>query len=103
MSGSDDGSTVATNETVREPIDEALEWIGFNTKAGCEAIIEEGFESFEELTGNTSKDIESLAYSFAKRTIADGRITFGLLRTKRIKAMICWALDFDRCSETATI
>ena len=78
MSGSDDGSTVATNETVREPIDEALEWIGFNTKAGREAIIEEGFESFEELAGNTSKDIESLAYSFSKRTIADGRITFGL-------------------------
>ena len=39
MSGSDDGSTVATNETVREPIDEALEWIGFNTNAGREAII----------------------------------------------------------------
>ena len=39
MSGSDDGSTVATNETVRETIDEALEWIGFNTKAGREAII----------------------------------------------------------------
>ena len=61
MSVSDYGSIVATNETVREPIDEALEWIGFNTKAGREAIIEEGFESFEELAGNTSKYIESLA------------------------------------------
>ena len=95
MSGNDDGSTVATNEKFREPIDETLEWIGFNTKSGRDAIIEEGFESFEELAGNTSKDIESLAYSFSKRTIAYGRITFGLQRTKRIKAMICWALDFD--------
>ena len=30
-------------------------------------------------------------------------ITFGLRRTKSIKAIICWELHFDRCSETATI
>ena len=90
-----DESTVATYETVQEPIKEAFKWIGFNIEAVCEAIIEEGFESFKELAENSSKDIESLAYSFAKRTVADERITFGLQRTNRIKAMVSWALDFD--------
>ena len=98
-----DESTVANDETVREPIGETLEWIGFDTGAGHEAIIEEGFKSFEEISGNSSKDIESLAYSFTKRTVSDERITFGLQRTKRIKAMIWWALEFDWCSKTATI
>ena len=90
-----DESTVATNETFQEPIYKALEWIGFNTESGREAIIGEGFEYFKELAVNISKDIESLSYSFAKRTVADERITFGLQRTNRIKAMVSWALDFD--------
>ena len=77
MSSSDE-STVATKEAVQEPINKALGWIGFDTEASREAIIEEGFESFEELAGNSSKDIESLAYSFAKKTVTDGMITFNL-------------------------
>ena len=92
----------------RDIIDQVLEWIGFDAAgnvgpANRAAIIDESFETFEELAGNSSKDIESLAYSFNKRTLAQGKFTFGLRLTKRIKSMIRWVLDFHRCSETPTI
>ena len=56
-----------------------------------------------ELARNTTRDIADLLSSFAKRTVADGRINFGIRRTRRIKTMLYWALGFQRRSEITTI
>jgi len=87
-------SVAVASVAPHEPINLLLEWI---------AIILEGFNSFDELAGNSVKDIESLVYSFYKRTVNAGRITFGLCQTKRINSMIYWALNFQRGSEEPTI
>ena len=85
------------------PIDQALEWIGFNQGAQRDAILEEGFNELTDLFDIKEKDIETMAASFAKRTINDGRIVFGLRRIKLMKSLVHWAQDFRRCSEEPTI
>jgi hypothetical protein len=80
-----------------------LHWIGFRTEALREAIVDDSFETFEDLKLLTEKDITSMASGFAGRTVQDGRINFGLRRTKLTKALIHWTQDFYRVSETPTI
>ena len=51
----------------------------------------------------TKKDILDLEYSYSKRTAADGRLIFGLQKTKHLKSMIHWVQDFARVSKTTNI
>ena len=51
----------------------------------------------------TEKDISDLEYSYSKRTAADGRLIFGLQKTKCLKSMIHWVQDFARVSQTPNI
>ena len=81
---------------LRDPMNEALGWIGFTSPAHRVSIIGEGFDTFVELARNTTREIADLSSRFSKRTVANGRINFGLRRTRRIKAMLYWGLDFQR-------
>ena len=88
---------------LRDPMDEALEWISFTSPAHRVSIVAEGFNTFVKLSSNTTRDIADLSSSFVKRTVAYYRIKFGICRTRRIKAMLYWDLDFQRCSKIPTI
>ena len=80
-----------------------LHWIGFRTENLRGSIVDDAFESFDDLKLLTEKDISSMAGGFASRTVQDGRINFGLRRTKLTKALVHWVQDFYRVSETPSI
>ena len=42
------------------------------------------------------KDIRDLAESYSRRTVAEGRVIFGLRRTRYMIGLIHWIQDFDR-------
>ena len=42
------------------------------------SIAEDGFESFEDIMSLSERDLSSLAKGFSERTVANGRIVFGL-------------------------
>ena len=61
-------------------LNQALIWIDQgNRDTICE---EAGFLSLEDFIGLTEKDIQDMAEEFSKRTVAQGRIPFGLLHIK---------------------
>jgi hypothetical protein len=84
-------------------IDTILEYCGFTDQARRADIAADGFESYDDVNTLTEKDIGSLAKGFAKRTTANGKITFGLRQTNLLKATIHWAQDFRRISRVPTL
>ena len=70
-------------------MDTILTWIGFDQQATCDRICEEGFgRDFADLMSTKEKDISALAESYGRRTIADGRVIFGLRRVKHLIGLI---------------
>ena len=68
-------------EVVPPPVmDTILNWIGFDQPATRDRIQAEGFGSFDDLMSMKEKDIQDLAKSYGRRTVADGRVIFGLRR-----------------------
>ena len=51
----------------------------------------------------TKKGISDLEYSYSKRAAVDGRLIFGLQKTKRLKLIIYWVQYFARVSKTPNI
>ncbi len=64
------------------PMDTALQWIGFANAATRERIQTERFGTFEDLISLNKKDIRDMNKSYGRRTIADGRFIFGTHRIK---------------------
>ena len=58
-------------------IDQIRKWIGFIIADDRQFIIDDAFESYNDLLELTSKDITDLSASFGRRTILNGRILFG--------------------------
>ena len=92
---SDESTGSDTSASEQEQISQLLRWIGFSENQ-ANSIIEEGFDCFDDIMICTTSDISKLALSFQKRTATEGRINFGLKRTKRIKALLQWTRDFRR-------
>ncbi len=69
-------------------IDSMLSYIGFNAQAERTAIAQDGFESLNDLLQLKDKDIDTMSKGFADRTAAGGRITFGLKKTRLLKATL---------------
>jgi hypothetical protein len=86
-----------------EPMDLALEWIGFGIAATRERIRVEGFGTFEDLNSMKEKDIRDLAESYGRRTIGDGRFIFGIRRTKYLIGLVHWVQDFTRINGTPSM
>jgi hypothetical protein len=84
-------------------IDSMLSYIGFNAQAERTAIAQDGFESFDDLLQLKDKDIDTMSKGFADRTAAGGRITFGLKKTRLLKATLNWAQDFRRISRPVSM
>ena len=81
---------------------QAIEWIGFTDQAHRDAMEQElgDLATVKELS---SKDIRDLRDGYAKRTAAEGRIHFGVSRTKRLQALIYWLRDLERIDEEPDI
>ena len=72
-----------------DKMEQTLTWIGFNAIANKDALQIDIYQ-FKDMLELTEKDILDLEYSYSKRTATDGRLIFGLQKTKRLKSMIHW-------------
>ena len=80
-----------------------LTWIGFNEQANRTSITNDAFIYYADMQALKEKDITDLNDSFDRRTQTNGRIDFGIRRTKKLKFMLHWAQDFARISHVPTI
>lgn len=76
-----------------------LYWIGFRTPNQRDTLVEDAFESFNDIRTLTEKDITTMSTDFSGRTQVNGRINFGTRRTKKLKSLVHWVQDFYRVSE----
>ena len=86
-----------------DQIREILTWIGFQQAIERENIINDAFRSYDDIQALTVKDISDLNDTFGRRTATNGRINFGIRRTKKLKSMVHWSQDFKRISYTPSI
>lgn len=86
-----------------DPMDLALQWIGFDSAATRERLRIEGFNAFDDLKALKEKDIRDLAESYGRRTITDGRFIFGLRRIRYLIGLVHWVQDFGRVGQVPTI
>jgi hypothetical protein len=84
-------------------MDTILTWIGFDQETTRDRIRDEGFGTFADLMSTKAKDISSLAESYGRRTVADGRVIFGLRRIRHLIGLIHWVHDFRRIGEEPSI
>ena len=100
---------LTNNQTVEEETSEAnslsqiLYWIEFRTENQRNLLITDSFTSFNDLQNLDDKEIEKMRGDFATRSTTAGKIIFGTNRTKRIKALIHWLMDFYRISSKPSI
>jgi hypothetical protein len=83
---------------VIEGIQFVLQAIGFNA-AESASIMEAGLSEFEDFRYLVEKDIRDMADEFGKRTLAQGRIVFGLGRTKKLTGVMHWVQDRFRAND----
>ena len=81
-------------------VNSVLQTIGFDLEAERVAIMEAGLNQFEDFRYLTEKDITDMASEFGKRTQAQGRIVFGLGRTKKLTGIMHWVQDCYRAGDT---
>lgn len=82
-----------------EGIDFMLNAIGFNNPAQRILLMQAGLADYEDFRHLVEKDIRDMAEEFAKRTVANGRMTFGLGRTKKLIGLIHWIQDCFRTND----
>ena len=86
-----------------DQIRQILTWIGFSTAEDRQSIIDDAFESYDDLLQLKSTDITDISASFGRRTVLNRRIIFGSRKTKKLKSLVCWTKDFQRISLTPNI
>ena len=77
--------------------------VGFTIANQRQRLIEESMGLFQEIRLLDSNDIDAMARDYASRPAANGKMTFGMNRTKRLKAFVYWVQDFHRISTTPTV
>ena len=97
------GNTAPDDIDESDSMIQILHWIGFRTDAGRQSLIDDAFESFQDIRGLTERDITTMSSDFSGRTAANGRIMFGTRRTKGLKALIHWVQDFYRISAEPSV
>ena len=99
----DDNVVIADGITEEDSVSQILHWIGFTIDAQREAIQDDAIAKFDDIKVLTEKDVTQLATDFASRTAANGRMSIGARRSKRLKALLHWVQDFYRVSEEPSI
>ena len=77
---------------------QSLHWIGFSQQNQRQNIINDSLGSFSDILMLREKDITAMATEWAGRTSQNGRITFGVRRTKLLKGLTHWVQDLYRVS-----
>ena len=77
------------SDTINEinSIAQILHWIGFRTEAQHELLMNDAFDSFNDIRVLSTKDITKMAGSFGNCTIQNRHMIFGTKRTKRLTAV----------------
>ena len=89
--------------TEEDQIKQALYWIGFTVNAEINNIYDDSLNSYSDMQSMNDHDITDMSKDYSGRTSTNGRIHFGIRRTKRLKAYLQWVQDFYRISVTPTI
>ena len=84
-------------------INKILRWIGFNTKYQRDIIYNDSINSFSDTMMFTEKVIPDISTEFDGRTQVNGKMNFGVHRTKIMKALIHWVHNFKCISGYRTI
>jgi hypothetical protein len=84
-------------------MERALTDIGFDDPLQRNRIMAEGFQELREMKNVSSKDLQRMAEDFGRRTVGDGRVIFGMARTKKVVGLMLWVKDAYRCNDTPTI
>ena len=79
-----------------------LEWIGFLDPAHRTRITDDAFQCYADVLSLNEKDILELSTSFSRRTVTNGKIDFGLRRTKKLTQFLHWVQDAARTSFVAS-
>ena len=85
---------VAALITVENYIKQILRWISFTIEEQRNRTYEYSIESFSDIKMFTEKDISDLSTDFSGRTKSNGKIHYGMKRTKRMKALLHWVQVF---------
>ena len=84
-------------------IEQSLAWIGFNTDAQRQRIMNEVFSNFEDAEGTGEGEIDAMAKDLTARSVPNGKIIVGIRRTRLLKGFTHWVRDFSRVSGTPDI
>jgi hypothetical protein len=80
-----------------EGVDYLLDVVGFHDPAERMQLMEAGLANYKDFRYLVKKDMRDMAKEFSKHTAANGRMTFGLGRTKKLTGLMHWILDCFRC------
>ena len=95
-----DGDVVVDDDmTEKNIIIQSLHWIGFKQSNQWQNIIDDPLGSFADIRMLSEKDITAMATEWAGRTAQNGRIIFGVRRTKLLKGLTHWIQGFYRVSD----
>jgi hypothetical protein len=94
-------SSFAPHDHVLTMLGQCLEWMRFVGQEQVALGAELG--TIERVSSLTKKDVLALQTSYASRTLAEGRIHFGLARTKLLLALADWVKEFARIGEEPSI
>jgi hypothetical protein len=82
-----------------EGVDYLLDVVGFHDPAERMRLMEAGLANYEDFRYLVKNDIRDMAEEFSKRTVANGRMTFGLGCTKKLTGLMHWIQDCFRCND----
>jgi hypothetical protein len=80
-------------------VNHLLDVVSFHNLAERLRIIKAGLTDYEDFCYLIDKDIRDMTEEFAKRSVAQGRITFGLGCIKRLTGLMHWMQDCFRTND----
>ena len=86
-----------------DQLSQILEWVGFSVANERANIIQDAFTTYDDLQAMKEKDVSELSTSFSRRTAANGKIDFGICRTKKLMHLLHWVHDATRCSYSPSL
>ena len=81
-----------------DQIKEILDWIGFVDAAHRTRITDDAFTTYANILAMNEKDVIELSVSFSRCTATNGKIYFGIRRTKKFMHLLHWVHDATRTS-----
>ena len=79
---------------------DCLARIGWNVRQ-CDAIVEEGFESIEDLGKILLKDVSNVCATISKLAANCGDVCIGYALVRKLKGLVWWIKDHHRHGQDA--